>query len=234
MLFAFFTKRPKRRKSCLLGAIILFFFFSNQFIFNEVVRLWETQTISMEDIEEPYDVGILLGGYSNPNIVSIDNRHNFSERGNRFANAYELYRKGKIKKVLLTGGSGRLIENQYSEAAKMQEYLEEIGIPKEDFIIEANSRNTYENALFTKRIIENAYPNARCLLITSAWHMPRSMKCFEKQNLKITPFSVDFLSETRRFLPETLILPSRLGFYRWEMLIKEWVGIMAYRIRGYI
>lgn len=187
----------------------------------------------MDEIDVPYDIGIILGGYTNPNIIPQKDRHNFSERGNRFFNALELYQKGKIKKMLLTGGSGRLLENEFSEAAVMETYLTNIGIPREDFILEPDSRNTYENALFTKELIKKRYPNARCLLITSAWHMPRSLGCFEQVGLEVTPFSVDFISEKRRFKPTTMILPSRLGFYRWEMLIKEWVGILAYRIRGF-
>ena len=140
----------------------------------------------------------------------------------------------KVKKLLLTGGSGQIFENQNSEALLMERFLEKIGVPKEDVIIEPNSRNTYENAVFTAKILKEKYPNARCLLITSAFHIPRSVGCFKKQNVNFTPFSAHHLSEQRRFLPETLFLPSRLGFFRWEMIIKEWVGYMAYWARGYL
>lgn len=234
MVFALVSKNEKWKKRALLWSVILTLFFSNQFVFNEVVRIWETETIKMNEIEEPYDIGILLGGYSSSLVIPNDDRQNFNARGNRFMNAFELYKSGKVKKLLLTGGSGRILDEEWSEALSMDKFFKKIGVPEKDYIIEPNSRNTYENAVFTAEIIKKKYPNARCLLITSAWHMPRSKGCFKKQNLKFTPFSVDHLSEKRRFHPEALIIPSRLGFYRWEVLIKEWVGCLFYWIKGYI
>lgn len=234
LLFAIFTKNQKRRKKSIITAVVMMFFFTNHFIYNQVALLWEVETITESDIQNPYDIGILLGGYSNPNVRPGQNRHNFSERGNRFMNALELYHAGKFKKILLTGGSGRILAKESSEAVQMQSFLIKIGIPAEDIIVEGNSRNTYENAIFTKAILDEKYPNAKCLLITSAWHMPRSIGCFRKAGVEFTPYSVDFISEKTRYLLDDTLIPDRLGFYRWEILIKEWVGYVAYWVKGYI
>lgn len=234
ILVAVFTKSEKRRKRSLVAACVLFFVFNNHFLFNQVARWWEEDTITTDQIEQAYDIGILLGGYSNPYIIPSEDRHNFSTRGNRFMNAFELYQKGKIKKLMLSGGSGSLLQNNPSEAERVYQLLVSWGIPPGDIIRESKSKNTYENALFSKQIIEREYPDARLLLITSAWHMPRAKRCFWKVGLQPTLFSVDFFSERTRWAPESWLFPYRLGFVRWEYLIKEWVGLLMYKLKGYI
>lgn len=168
LLYFLWTKNTTRKRWALIITVSAFFFFTNHFIFNQVMRLWEVDTITADQIREPYDIGIILGGYSNFSIRPNHDRHNFNERGNRFYNALELYFEGKIQKLLLTGGTGAMLENQPSEASQMLLFLEKLGIPREDIILEPNSRNTRENALFTQQLIQDQYPNAKCLLITSA------------------------------------------------------------------
>ena len=234
MVYSLFSKNKKRKKKALVLAIFFGFFFTNRFIVNQVYKVWETKTITADEISEPYDIGILLGGYSNFNIRPNKDRHNFSYRGNRFMNAYELYRQGKIKKLLLTGGSGAVLNQGNSEALMMIDFFKRIGVPESDIILEPNSRNTWENAIFTKKVLDEKYPGASCLLITSAWHMPRSMGCFKKAGVECTPYSVDFITEAERWAPAYVILPDRNGFYYWEVLMKEWVGCLAYAARGYL
>lgn len=234
LLYALLGKKTKWKKRCLIWAILLFFFFSNHFLFNQIVRTWEVDSIQATASMPHYDIGILLGGYSNLNLTPSYDRHNFSDRANRLTQTLELYYNGKIKKILLSGGSGRLIGHEQSEALEVAAFLMGIGIPEEDIIIEANSRNTYENALYSSKLIQRQYNGASCLLITSAWHMRRAQACFQKVGLVITPYSVDYIGELRRFAPESLFLPDRKGFYHWEILIKEWVGYFFYKLKGYI
>jgi len=233
MVYAVFTKKPKRKKRASIVAVVMALFFTNHLIYNQFVKLWETKTITADQIQEPYDIGILLGGYSNSQIIPNQDRFNFSARANRFLNAYELYKTGKVKKLLITGGSGDLMQNNPREANGVHDFLIRVGVPEADIIVEPESRNTWENATFTKKILDEQYPEAKCLLITSAWHMPRSIKCYEKAGVNFTPFSVDFLTETDRWAPENSIIPDRKGFYSWEILIKEWVGMVMYKVQGY-
>lgn len=234
MLFALFTKREKWKRRALSWAVIFAIFFTNRLIYNQFVKTWELKTITADQIEQPYDIGILLGGYSNSQIRPTHDRQNFSARANRFLNAYELYKTGKVRKLLLTGGSGDLLQNNPSEAEAVHDFLLRIGVPESDIIVEGKSRNTWENAVFTKEILDRDFPNAKCLLITSAWHIRRSIGCYEKAGVAFTPFSVDFVTERDRWAPENSLIPDRQGFYLWEMLIKEWVGCVMYKLQGYI
>lgn len=234
MLYSLFSKKKQHKRNALLAAVILLFLFTNRFIYNQVIRLWEVKTITADQISQPYDIGILLGGFSNSQILPSHDRMNFSSRANRFLNAYELYRRGKFKKFLLTGGTGDLLQRHPSEALEAKKFLLRVGVPEEDIIVEPLSRNTHENAVFTQKILAEKFSGASCLLITSAWHQRRSMGCFRKAGVKFTPYSVDFIGEKDRWAPEHLLLPDRMGFYLWELLIKEWVGYVVYWARGYL
>ncbi len=232
LLYAIFGKNSKWKKRCRNAALILTLFISNHFLVNLAIKAWETEVKPVAELAT-YDVGIILGGYSNFEIYPRD-RYNFSKRANRLTQALELYKKGIIKKMLLTGGSGDLLLQKRSEALEVESFLLLMGVRQEDIILEPDSRNTYENAIFTKEILDRDFPNASCLLVTSAFHMRRSKGCFDKAGVKYTAYSTDAIGERVRFTPHSVILPNRDGFWRWEMLIKEWVGCLAYWVRGYI
>ena len=233
LLYSWLAK--KRKRWSVAAALVLLLVFSNPFLFNMVVRAWEKKTLTADQIEQPYDIGILLGGFTAVRTQPAHDRFNFSDRANRFTNALELYKSGKIKKILITGGKGQLmLGGEPREAPHTKAFLLKIGIPESDIIIESQSRNTYENAAYTQQLLkERGLQDQRLLLITSAWHMPRAIRCFEAVELEVTPFSVDFLSEELQAVPDKVFLPNARAFYLWELILKEWVGIVAYRIRGY-
>ncbi len=234
LLYGIFGKNSLRKRRSFIAATVIFLFFTNHFIFNCFANWWDYDAQPVASIEQVYDIGILLGGYSNFNILPQDDRHNFSPRGNRFTHTYELYVQKKINKILLTGGSGNVLGEKVSEAKMTKELLLRLGVPEEDIIVEPDSRNTYENAVFTKRILEKDYPNATCLLITSAFHMRRSIACFKKAGVQFKPYSVDFIGERIQIHPESMIIPDKHGFYNWELLIKEWIGYVVYKLKGYL
>ena len=234
LLYALFSKKRNRKRKAVVIAVVMTLFFSNRFIFNQFAKIWEVKTITADEIIRPYKVGILLGGYSNGHIVPRHERHNFSFVSNRFINTYELYRTGKIEKILLTGGSGDVLKDQPPEAPMVAEFLKRIGVPEKDIIVEGESRNTYENAIFTKNILQQKNIRGNYLLITSAWHIRRAQGCFEKAGVSFTPYSVDFFSEADRWHPENTIFTCSEGFYLWEKMMKEWVGYAVYWMQGYL
>ena len=118
------------------------------------------------------------------------------------------------------------------EANWSKKFLVECDIPEEDIIIENQSRNTWENALFTSNIIinEEKFKNPKLLLITSAYHMKRAKYCFSKNSLQVDEFSTDNTIGSYTFNMNYLLLPAASSFEKWEILIKEWVGYLAYKI----
>lgn len=202
------------------------------------MHAWEERTITIKDIDQPYDIGILLGGYSKSTKEVLDTNHLFllNSSASRLTQAVELYKLGKLKKLLLSGGNGNILQEGVAEAENAKRYLIRLGIPEAAIIIEPKSRNTRENALFTKEILqkENSIAGKQLLLITSAFHMYRAEKCFTKIGLNTTPFSVDFHARTSFSFQPSDLVPSPKAIEDWQLLIKEWVGTGVYRLRGYI
>lgn len=234
LLYSLLGKKTLWKRRSLRLGVALLIVLTNPLLFNATMRAWEYKSTDAEAITSPYDVGILLGGYTNSYILPEHDRHNFNAAANRFTQTLELYRQGKIKKILLSGGSGKIIPNEVLEADKAKTLLLRLGIPESDILVESKSRNTYENAQFSEKIIQEHLPGAKCLLLTSAWHMPRAEGCFRHTQLDVTPFSVDYHSEKWEWSLNKTIVPNAYVLYRWEKLIKEWVGYLAYWFQGYL
>ncbi len=231
LLLAVFARGRKWKKRGLVGAIVVFYLFSNAFLFNEIMYRWEYPAVRLDAIEK-HDIGILLGGYSD--YDSEIDRIELGPNADRLTATIELYRQKKIKKILISGGSGRMTEVSKSEADSSREYLLSIGIPNRDILVENQSKNTHQNAELSQKIIQENYPKASCLLITSAYHMKRAKACFEKVGVPVTPYSVDRHSGPRKFYLDHLILPHAEALLVWKHLIKEWVGYVTYKVVGYI
>jgi uncharacterized SAM-binding protein YcdF (DUF218 family) len=99
-------------------------------------------------------------------------------------------------------------------------------------MVEGTSRDTWENAVNTRALVTPA-PGERWLLVTSAWHMPRAIGCFRQVGFPVTAYPVDFRT---RGPADLLRLHGTLvgGFEQFELAIKEWVGLVAYRLSGRI
>ena len=78
------------------------------------------------------------------------------------------------------------------------------------------------------------YSAADCFLITSAFHMRRSLACYRKVGLAIQPFTTDFYAHKPRYTPDAFLIPSVDAIGNWQKLIKEWIGLIAYKMAGYI
>lgn len=233
LLVSLFSKNEKRKRRCLRLALGGFLFFTNPFIINELYLLYEVPPVPPAALAEPFDVGIVLGGYSNFDTQTPDDLHPFSPSCNRLSQALELYQMDKIRKIMLVGGSGSLVSEEPSEADELQKWLLRLGVPEADILVENASRNTRENAVFAKNLLEKQPPGTTCLLLTSAWHLPRAMACFEKAGLKCTPFPVDFWGKPVQFKASHLLEPDERAFEKWELLLKEWLGRAVYRLKGY-
>ena len=233
-IFSLFTQNQRHRRLSLKALIIILFVFSNPWLVNQLARVWETGRRDPAGISTPYDVGILLGGYVNFNAVSPPGLLNFHQAGNRFTTTLMLYHSGKIRRILLSGGAGRLMGNVPPESGAVRDFLLQCGVPDSAIIVENASRNTQENALYSKQMIDSLGLGKHCLLVTSAWHMRRAEACFEKAGLPCDGFGTDFYTETKNGNWLDWLEPDWKAFQKWDSLIKEWLGWLAYRLKGYI
>jgi len=215
-----------KRRTLLIYIISIFWVFSNGLLADSCARLWETPRCAPTEI---YDVGIVLGGMAD--YDKITKAHNFNKHADRIMDAQQLYRQGKIKKILISGGNGMLFNDSYIEANAMRDYLLLNQIPIEDILIENTSRNTKENAFNTAKILKKEYSNGKFLLITSANHMRRAKFCFEKAGIITQEFPTDCTTSYTNFSVEYILLPSVEALETWGDLIHEWIGYIVYRIK---
>ena len=216
----------------LWSSLILFYFFSNAFITDEFVRAYEERNETYSELTQTYDVAIVLGGFSN--YDSIQESVQFHSATDRLMAGIKLYKTGKAKKLMVSSGSGQIMNPDEKEALYIKDYLIAIGIPEQDLIIEGESKNTHENAVNCAKTLNLTYIEGKYLLITSALHMPRAKRCFEKVGLTVTPFSVDQQAGPRKYLIDHLFIPETYSMVRWQHLIKEWIGFISYKTMGYI
>jgi uncharacterized SAM-binding protein YcdF (DUF218 family) len=228
-----FYKKGLGKKLLWLGMGLLLFF-SNQYLANYAMYLWEPEFKAMNDLPE-YEIGIVLTGVTNLNKTAYD-RTFFNKGADRATHAMQLYKLGKIKRILITGGQGLNPTNPHAEAELLADFMVIAGVPEEDIIIENKAVNTRENALFAKSTLEELGFdfNSEALLITSAFHMKRSKGCFDKIELPTVTFPVDYYAADPQLTFKSLIQPSPDALQNWHILVKEWVGLSAYKLAGYI
>jgi uncharacterized SAM-binding protein YcdF (DUF218 family) len=228
-----FIRNTKWKKRLAVTGLSLLLLISNDFITNEVALLWEPAATPYNQMTKKYKLGILLTGVTRGNMQP-DDRVYFQRGADRVTHTLQLYKLGIIEKILVSGGSGSLTERNRQEADEIADALKLMGVPENDLLIENQTRNTHESAVAVKAMLENSYKLSDCLLITSAYHMPRSIACYKKAGWPCDTFTCDFLSRERRFTPDVLFVPRAECVTTWTTLTREWVGMIAYRVSGYI
>jgi len=220
-------------KRIIWTGIVFLLFFSNQFIANQAMQAWEPEFKSFDQIGN-HEIGIVLTGVTNLSKTAYD-RTFFNKGADRITHALQLYRMGKIKKILITGGQGLNPVNPLSEAEVLKRFLVMTGMPEEDILVEDQSKNTAQNAEFSKAFLEEKgiSTDKEFLLITSAFHMPRAKGCFDQVGLKTITFPTDYYSSDTKFDIPTLFFPDPYSIFIWHKLVKEWIGIAVYRVVGY-
>lgn len=234
LLLASRVVRSKQWRNRLMWTgLILLFIFSNDFVANELMKSWEVKTTAYSQMRE-YKLGVVLTGAVIPQLKP-DDRVYFSKGADRVIHTVQLYKLGLIEKVLISGGSGRIVDIPEREADRFKEAMVLMGVPDSVIILENETRNTYESAQEVKSILQDLqYSADDCLLITSAFHMRRSLACYRKAGIGMDTFSTDFYSHAGKYYPDAFFIPKVEALVIWNKLAKEWVGFIAYWFAGYV
>ena len=233
LLYSTLSKNStKRKKRLRITAIGLLLFFSNGFIINEAFKLWEKPVCLISEVPNA-TYGVVLSGFTSIQSDN-DDRVYFNKGVDRMMHAVYLYKQHKIDTIVVTGGTVSVFNKKKThttEAERIEQVLVLCGIPKEKIVLETKARNTHENAKLTKAILKQ---DESILLITSAFHMRRSIGCFRKEGLDVFPFSTDFYSFPRKFSIPNLFIPSEVALMNWAKLIHEIEGYIIYDLVGYL
>ncbi len=225
---ALIVKKPALRKRLLIFSLGLLLFFTNPFIINQLLKNWEPK--SSVDNKKFYDTGIILSGF-----MSLDKENgslSFNEAVDRLTEGLILYRTGRIKTILISGGSGSMIDDTRESMLAKAFLVNNCGIPDSVVYIDTVSRNTYENALESKKLM-HAEGMKSAIIITSAWHMRRAEGCFNNLGMDVDIHPTDGLFNIQKFYLSDLIIPDTRTIVKWENLMHEIVGVIIYKLHGY-
>jgi uncharacterized SAM-binding protein YcdF (DUF218 family) len=172
---------------------------------------------------------IVLGGAFDSGLRSLErNQVLLTSAGERVTTAVALARTYPRLKILHVGYSGALDERGWSEAQRAARFFDEQGIALGRVLYENRSRDTYENATFSRQI-EGVDSTKSWLLITSARHMPRAMAVFRKAGWNVVAWPVDYATGHSINYLDFSVLG---GASRWQTVLHELLGLALYRITG--
>lgn len=229
-ILALLFKNQKRKRLFFVAAFIALLFFSNPFIIRKLISAYEVKPVQLSSLGK-YPTGILLGGMVSYN--SYDDSGYFNGASDRFIQTALLYKTGHINNIIVAAGNGYITTNNFREALFIKNRLITLGVPAENIYTDTSSRNTLENAGYSKKLIDFLHIPGPYLLISSAMHLPRAQMVFKKAGIQTGLYPCDFISKrVRNNFFEDDILPSAMALNDWDNFIKEILGIITYKITG--
>ena len=225
------NRRPRLCKGLLTSSLLILLLLGWTPLSNAVLRPLETRfapVLPDADLRLYTGVVILGGALESSYLWTLPGQYMLNSAAERMTNVATLLRSQPKLQLVFTGGEGELLASGLSEAQRAQIFFASQGITERQVRYESASRNTYENAVFSKALPE-VDPTQRWLLLTSAWHMPRAMATFQKTGWNVTAYPTDF--RTAPNVPWTQYsMKNSLSI--WRTALHEWLGLLAYRVSG--
>jgi uncharacterized SAM-binding protein YcdF (DUF218 family) len=244
-------RKPRLQRWLFTGALLLLWLASTRLPSTLLVRGLETRYTTPaslsasaleKGLEQPVaDAIVILGGGTSPAHPPRPIPE-MGSSGDRVIYAAYLYKHGAASNLLISSGRIEWLDTQDEPTQDMLFLLEMLGVPEEAVWFEDQSRNTYENAVFSQKILAE-HNIQRIILVTSASHMPRAVGLFEKVGLQVIPAPTDFAltdADLQQLYSPNLAtqilnwLPSPSNLELIGVAIKEYLGIFVYRLRGWI
>ena len=183
-----------------------------------------------EPLSEDINGVIVLGGAESPKLTQVRGQASLGDSAERLTTFVSLARRFSDAKFVYAGGQGAIGAQEYKAAFTARLFFEQMGLDPDRVIFDSQSRNTMENAQNIFKLVK-PQKGEKWVLITSAWHMPRSVGIFRKLGWEVIPYPVDF--KTTGKLELTLRVPPRLSStIAVSNAIYEWIGLTYYRLLG--
>lgn len=219
------------------AALAVALVFTNPWLYHAATNAWEPEPVEMADLDPPYQDAIVLGGFTKLWATPTDRLH-LNADGNRFTQAVELYHAGKVGRLLFVSGGLTSSTPVLAEADLAARTARRLGVPETAVVALNTSRNTRENASETRAFYEReGRVPERLLLVTSAFHARRSLATFRSAGLEPALFPTDHRTERdhadRRLSLANTVLPRPSTILYWGPLLREWVGLLVYRLKGW-
>ena len=175
---------------------------------------------------------IVLGGAFETEVTTVRGGIEMNQAADRFIEALRLARRFPQAAILVSGGDGSLSGVYEGDAIASERFFETFGIPADRLLGETRSRTTSENVDNSRTILaERGLEN--CLLITSAFHMPRAVGLFRATGIAVTPWPTDYRTSGKVELGLDFTQPT-LNAQQTATAMREWIGLAAYYLAGRI
>jgi uncharacterized SAM-binding protein YcdF (DUF218 family) len=220
-------------------ALVVLLLGSNGWVSSWLVQSLELQHVPTAELP-PADAIVVLGG-STHSISPPRRWVEVTEEGDRVLYAAKLYRDGKAPTLILSGGRIEWRGSGPAESADMATLVETMGVPASAILQDPTSLNTYQNAANVKQLMQ-MHGIRRILLVTSAMHMPRALRIFQKLGIDAIPAPTDYLvteSDYQEFQTTSKgrilsLLPDADQLRMTTRALKEYLGIGIYWLRGWL
>jgi len=227
MAVAVFSRNTKLKRKCLVWGFALLWIFSAPLFLNLFAGAWDFAPGKLAP-NKTYSAAIILGGFAGDDSKGTGL---FNWAADRFIQGLLLQRTGRVKKIVISGGNGNLISDGFKEADWVKAQLTDLQVPDSCILIENQSRNTLENASMTKTLLLKHNQKGPYLLVTSAFHMRRSMQIFKSQHVDVIAYPCNKIAGDLRWSMIDLI-PSADVLNRWSLYIKEVIGFSVNYLSG--
>lgn len=185
---------------------------------------------ALPDRSERIDGIIILGGFEDGWVSAGRNGLAVNEAAERLTEGVRLARLWPQAKIIFSGGVGGLLGRGSDAAGPVGGFLEDVGIDQGRIVLEPKALNTFQNAMFTRDILKPK-PGDKWLLVTSAYHMPRSIGVFRAAGFDVAAAPVDFRTRDNRDLARLFSsIPD--GLKRFDLGVREWIGLVGYWLTG--
>lgn len=234
-----FWKRPNLTPFPVALALIILLVSSNAWVSSALIASLESQRKAPEIIPKADAIIVLGGATYSPDeprpMVEIN------EHGDRLFYAAKLYQDQKAPLIIVSGGRISWSGQSRPESEDMAQLLQMLGVPSSAIIQESNSLNTYQNAINVKEILDEL-KSQQVLLVTSAFHLPRAYLIFKKLGVNVIPAPTDYwvTKDNNNNNQDSFegfilgLLPDAHRLSRVTVAIKEYIGIIIYRLRGWL
>ena len=175
---------------------------------------------------------IVLGGGTVNSVSTARQTYTLSDAGERYVEALRLAQAHPDVPLLVSGGVGVLLADRETDAQSVKRMFDGFALGTAQVRYEPFSRNTYENARNSAALLD-PQPDAPYVLITSAYHMPRAVKLFQKARFTVVPWPVDFRTKGNDVFALSII-DAAGNLSRASLAMREWVGLFVYWLTGRI
>lgn len=173
---------------------------------------------------------IMLGGAIENDVMDARGGIEFNAAADRYTQTVRLALKYPQASLIISGGDGSFSGRYEGEAEATERFFTDFRIKADRLIKENTSRNTFENSANTRELLER-HGLTDCLLVTSAFHMPRATALFAKMGIGVIPYPVDYRTTGRTEIGFDFTQPS-LNAQNMATAVREWLAIVAYRLSG--